>query len=253
MNGIQEQLFLMYCDVKDILDAHGIMYFVHYGTAIGALRHDGFIPWDNDIDVVIWHKDLEEVSRVLSEELDQNKYYYHVPSADTHPHVILRSDDFETDLKKKRSLFIDIFIMEDYPDRFLRRVLVSSMIWAEVIALVILDYVRFPRIHACFSWIPRWFERRARGLTNKDTTLCTVYSTTFGDDIFPKSYFESTFQHRFESIDVPLPNCIDVALMSLFSDYMTPPPENKRHGANGVPCNVYKDYLRDKRKAAKNQ
>ncbi len=249
MDGTQEQLFSMYCDVKRVLDAHGIMHFVHYGTAIGALRHDGFIPWDNDIDVVVWHRDLEKVHSVLSRELDPEKYYYHIPSADTHPHVIARTEDFENDLKKKRAPFIDIFVMDEYPDRFFRRLLVGSMLWGEVISLVLLDMMNFPRIHSLFSWIPRWFERRARGFTNRDTTLCTVYSTTFRDDIFPKSYFEETFMHKFEDIEVPLPKGIDAALTSLFGDYMTPPPESKRHGANGYPCSVYKDYLRDKKKA----
>ena len=103
MDDIQNQLFSMYCDVRRILDAHGIMHFIHYGTSIGALRHDGFIPWDNDIDIVVWHKDLGEVNKVLSEELDPEKYYYHIPGADLHPHVVARTENFEEDLKKKRA------------------------------------------------------------------------------------------------------------------------------------------------------
>ena len=74
MNEIQTTLLGMYKDVKTILDEHGIRFYVHFGTAIGTLRHNGFIPWDDDIDLFIWRKDLDEVNRVLSAELDPRRY-----------------------------------------------------------------------------------------------------------------------------------------------------------------------------------
>lgn len=242
MNGEQEQLLGMYKDTARILDAHGIPFFIHYGTAIGALRHDGFIPWDNDIDVVVWEEDLQTVNAVLSEELDQEKYYYHIPMADTHPHVILRTDDFERDLKKRKPLFIDIFPMEKYPDVGGKRRRVNAAIWAEMISIVILDRFIPYFLYRPLSRIPRFFERRAKKLSDTGTRTTVVYSTTFKSDIFPREYFEETFMHAFEDIEVPLPKGIDAALRQLFGDYMTPPPEDKRHGANGFPCSAYKDY-----------
>ena len=151
-------------------------------------------------------------------------------------------------MKEKQARFIDIFVLDKYPEKGMRRFLVNCMIWSEVLWVVFID--RFvPRfMHRLLSTIPRWFERRARGLTKPDTSLTTVYSTTFKDDIFPSSYFENLFMHKFEDTEVPLPEGIDAALTSLFGDYMTPPPEDKRHGANGFPCSGYKDYMLDKKK-----
>ena len=242
MNPEQAQLLEMYKDVAAILTGHGIFFFIHYGTAIGAIRHNGFIPWDNDIDLVVKEGDLQEVNRILSAELDPAKYYYHIPSADTHPHVVYRSEDFENDLKNKVSPFIDIFVLEKYPKTFWRRHIVNFCVWCEVISIVLVDHVRPLIMHRLFSRIPRWFERRAKNLTPPDTDMTTVYSTTFKDDIFPEAYFRDVSMHAFEDTEVPMPVGIDVALASLFGDYMTPPPEDKRHGANGFPCSVLKDY-----------
>lgn len=249
MNTEQAQLLEMYKDVASVLQKHGILFFIHYGTAIGALRHDGFIPWDNDIDLVVREEDLPEVNKILSSELDQSRYFYHIPTADTHPHVVYRSEDFEKDLKERRSPFIDIFVLEKYPRSFGRRHLVNFCVWNEVIFIVLVDHMRSLAMHRLFSRIPRWFERRAKNLTPPDTDMTTVYSTTFKDDIFPASYFEDVFMHRFEDTEVPLPKGIDEALTSLFGDYMTPPPEDKRHGANGFPCSVLKDYRMSKKQS----
>ena len=247
MNLQQSLLLDMYKDAARILDENGIRYFVHYGTAIGTLRHDGFIPWDDDIDVVIWDEDLERVNKLLSEGLDPEKYYYHIPLSDTHPHIIARTGDFERDMKKKKARFIDIFVLEKYPKEGGKRRRVNMMVWCEMIAIVLLDRLTPRFLYRLFCRIPGWFEKRAKRLTEDDTDMTTIYSTTFKNDIFPKSYFEKTFMHRFEDTEVPLPEGIDQALTSLFGDYMTPPPEDKRHGANGFPCSGYEDYMIEKK------
>lgn len=45
MNDTQSTLLTMYEDIRKILEANGITFYIHFGTAIGALRHNGFIPW----------------------------------------------------------------------------------------------------------------------------------------------------------------------------------------------------------------
>ena len=66
MTEVSEILLLMYKDIKKILDKHGITFYIQYGTAIGALRHNGLIPWDDDIDILVWEKDMDEINRVRS-------------------------------------------------------------------------------------------------------------------------------------------------------------------------------------------
>jgi len=59
-----------YKDIAAILDRHQITYYAAFGTAIGAVRHSGIIPWDDDLDIAILCKDLDKVNRVMCEELD---------------------------------------------------------------------------------------------------------------------------------------------------------------------------------------
>ena len=101
MDDKQAKSLDMYKDVASILDKHNITYYVACGTLIGAVRHSGFIPWDWDVDLYIFSKDLALVNEVLSKELDPEMYYYHNPSADTHPHVFKKEDNFEELLNLK--------------------------------------------------------------------------------------------------------------------------------------------------------
>ena len=95
MTEVSKILLEMYKDIKKILDKHEITFYIQYGTAIGALRHNGLIPWDDDIDILVWEKDMEEINEVLSRELDSKKYYYHIQKDDTQPHVIWKGENFE--------------------------------------------------------------------------------------------------------------------------------------------------------------
>ena len=63
MNDVQSTLLEMYKDVKSVLEENEIKFYVHFGTAIGAVRHDGFIPWDDDIDIAVWREDIPRIDR----------------------------------------------------------------------------------------------------------------------------------------------------------------------------------------------
>lgn len=61
-------------DIASICDQHGIKYVLHYGTLLGAIRHDGFIPWDDDVDIAVPWDDYIRLMDVLKKEYSE-KYY----------------------------------------------------------------------------------------------------------------------------------------------------------------------------------
>lgn len=243
VNEIQTTLLGMYKDVKTILDEHRIRFYVHFGTAIGTLRHDGFIPWDDDIDLFVWREDLDEVNRVLSAELDPCRYYYHEPSADDHPHVVFRSDDMEDALREQRAPFIDLFVIEPYPEGRMRRILADISIMGSSCSIWAIDRISNMRIHRMISWIPEAFSRIGHMVCEKNTSMTVIYCTGFRKLRFPAASYDGAYMHAFEDTEVPLPGGVDRMLRSVFGDYMTPPPEDQRTGASGFPCSILKDYL----------
>jgi len=66
-------LFCILRDVVDVLEKHDLEYFIFFGTLLGAVRHQGFIQWDTDVDIIIPFKNIEKTHRILYEEL-QGKY-----------------------------------------------------------------------------------------------------------------------------------------------------------------------------------
>ena len=72
----QMELLRMLRVVADICDANGIQWWLSSGTLLGAARHEGFIPWDDDLDIVLLKKDCKRLERIL-EKLDSEEFVYH--------------------------------------------------------------------------------------------------------------------------------------------------------------------------------
>ena len=64
----QACMFKLMCDFKKICDAHGIKYWLEYGTLLGAKRHAGFIPWDGDCDVGMMYEDIKKYFEIFKAE-----------------------------------------------------------------------------------------------------------------------------------------------------------------------------------------
>lgn len=98
---LQECLLRMYCDIKAVCDKYNLTIVLGGGSALGAVRHNGFIPWDDDLDLNMPRKDYEKLLSVLENELGE-EYYFSAP----------HSKDVESQflkIHKKDTIFSDIF------------------------------------------------------------------------------------------------------------------------------------------------
>ncbi len=246
MNEEQKALLQMYKDVAKIFDKHGIRYFGMYGTELGAIRHEGFIPWDNDIDLIVFSDDMPYIIELMNTELDQSRYYFHQSRADCHPHIILKTDDFEDDLRNRKVIFMDLFLFHPYPDDWIRQKFFNLMATISYITTYMLEHTTSMSLYKAFNRIPRIFEKLALMVIKTDHKKVAHFVPGFRKDIFEIDDFKEPLLHKFEDTVIPIPmNWEKFLLMYFGDDYMTPPPQEERSGAMGYPVDADFDYELD--------
>ena len=109
--------------VADFCERHGLRYFLTYGTLIGAIRHKGFIPWDDDVDIQMPREDYNELIRIFNAENGLGIYKAIAPTDKASRHAFVKIIDTRTvkeepHLRYKELLGVDldIFPIDGQPD-----------------------------------------------------------------------------------------------------------------------------------------
>ena len=237
---------------------YGLRYFALFGTNIGAARHQGFIPWDDDIDIGMLREDYEKLLKVVPEEC-QGRYRVVGPDCEEKfynlvPHFCKTGTRFATNYDHGRynmGIGMDIFVYDYLADDEKQRkkqVRLTSF-WRSLYLVYHVDFFRnsvfkegnlLPRLaagaaHRILRRIPRadaFFYRQylshARAFRRK-----TAYVTQFCDTMALQSAiaWDELLPLRelpFEDIQICVPAEYDKLLTRVYGDYMELPPEEKR-------------------------
>ena len=224
-------------EVDKICKRHGIQYWLSSGTLIGAIRHNGFVPWDDDLDIEMMRSDYVRLMEVLPKELpswlalqndetDENYFYFYAKVRDRRSRM-LEQNGYDR-LWKEQGIYIDIFPMEQHPIRLhkLTENTVGHMykIWRTSTddtksmrkvrrIFNINKRVVFPCLRQLCKLLPGKVITSGMGIP--------FHNPRFADEIFPLT------THEFEGIVFPVPNNTDAHLRHIFGDYMQLPDLDK--------------------------
>lgn len=124
MTPVQKKLLIMLEEIIGICERYGIVYYAAGGTALGAIRHGGFIPWDDDVDIMMPRDDWKRFVEIAPSILPANRVLCCLDLDENYPHVFGRYTDTETCAihynhllgGAPEGLVIDIFILDYVPD-----------------------------------------------------------------------------------------------------------------------------------------
>lgn len=240
----------MLIELDRICRKYNINYIIDAGTLLGAVRHGGFIPWDDDIDVRMLRKDYEKFCRVCKKKLDDRYFLQNHKTDDGYRWgyarilkkgtVYIRKDHEE--LKSKNGVFIDIFPSDDIPEKGIGYHFCNAFSWLCRKML----YSELGKIHASklssrigFAFLDIFPKKWAHNgydfmrIMFKDDKSKKVRCFGWGSSEetigYQREWFQNTRDIRFEGIVVKAPvKTHEFLVHSYGDDYMTPPPENER-------------------------
>ena len=127
--------------VSNICEKENINYYILGGTFIGAVRHKGFIPWDDDIDIAMDRKEYEKFLKIIQDKLPKNLKldYYRKNDTDV-PWIKIKNTNYKVIEKKdnieiEEYIFLDIFPFDNVPDNYVKRQVFRIQIFLESIKL----------------------------------------------------------------------------------------------------------------------
>lgn len=125
LRSLQMVLLEMLLELDRVCKKNGISYCLLMGTMLGAVRHGGFIPWDDDLDVAMMRPEYEKFREACKRDLDQSRFFYQDHTTDPHyrwGYARIRRKDMEfvrlgqEHMKMRTGIFLDIFPMDSTPD-----------------------------------------------------------------------------------------------------------------------------------------
>ena len=233
LEAIHQELLTLLSDVRDVLEQNHLPYSMVCGSLLGAVRHQGFIPWDDDVDLVLPRESY-------------NRF------AELYPHQC--SPDFVLDLQDtwvprvrrrqgSKNAFIDLFVLDPLPTgRLARFVKLFCLRTLQGMLKEETDYQRFSfskriLLHAT-HFLGRFCSkavllRAYQTLSQKGGRSPLLHMSNGAFALLSMPFVSTAFADpvltAFETLQVRIPQDTDAVLIQLYgADYMTPPPLEKR-------------------------
>ena len=252
-----------------ICKKYDLQYFLAFGSVLGAVRHKGFIPWDDDIDVGMPRPDYDKFCQIAQDELgpeffwqshETDKNYYFFFGKIRLNGTIYKDRDFDH-VNINHGIFIDIFPFEGAPDKKRARFLHRKI--SEILRGLMAKKWGKPMsernmIYKCLSflwrntikyglpasWINCLWKWNACRYSTADSRQCVVLAFSYGSESYPREWLFPTQEMEFEKKLFACPKDCHEYLKNIYGDYMKIPPPEQRlyHPVSEFDLGKYKHH-----------
>ena len=252
--GLHQDLLAILLDIQQVCDRHNISFYLGEGSLLGAVRHQGFIPWDDDIDILMKRPDYERFLKIAPEELKDRCLVQHpstvypywstfikVRANDPHPRFY---QEHIRHLTPYCGPCVDIFPLEyvEKADsvgqrlqfaqiRLYRRMIGYKLgVWhpfnLKTRIIKLMSYA-FP-----FDWLQEHTAREMRRQGDGEKPYIAAFSTfhKYPCVVAPKEYYETEYV-MYEGHRMPVPKGYDALLTKIYGDWHRIPDEKERSKA----------------------
>lgn len=262
--SLKSELLSMYKDISALCKKEGLTVMLCGGSALGAIRHQGFIPWDDDLDLLMPRADYEHLIQLIKDGYLGEKYEYNTPNPNTDcKNVFLKIyrkssldvDIYSADAPFPKGISLDVFALDAVPHtrvgQQLKGLIANGLQFASIVTL----YAQYPSkklkefmsldpdtrkryrmkvaLGKLFGIIPHrkwvwWFDCFVRDERTDKPLGIPTGRKYYAGEIFPREVYLPTTEAIFEGIKVQIPGQYDPYLRNLYHDYMQLPPIEKR-------------------------
>lgn len=247
-------------EIKRVCDSNNIRYWLDSGTLLGAVRHKGFIPWDDDLDIGMWREDYERFMSLAPQKLSSQFYLqnwetdknYGLPFAKVRKKGTIYIENKAKNSHANNGIYVDIFPYDNFGDDYEKqgkpikiiKLLLQNkakvQVWHENSSI---NYKKLFQ-HLPFALAAPFFDRNK--LIKKYEELATKYNNETCDYYFPQGIsnygkwlipvpaMKELIDLKFEDTTFKAPSGFDAYLKNAYGDYMKLPPEDKRENRHQI-------------------
>lgn len=269
MNELQQQEYELLKIFVELCGRYDLRYFLVCGSALGAVKYKGFIPWDDDIDVGMPRADYEVFLSKAQEELPENLFLQNYRTDKYFPHVYTKLRNSDTTLiesnmshlKINHGIYIDIFPLDGVPES-------SKEVKKLKLKKKVLSWFHYCALNNKGNWkvtfrncILRFFRfhKRTQNALYRLDKVISKYDTENSEiwcnhgnwqgdlEYAPKWQYGCGVEAEFEDLKVTVPEHYDDYLTQKYGNWRADPPTDKQRSHHSILTfdvnNSYKEYL----------
>lgn len=280
MTLLQEKILEIYKAIAQICKENDISFYAIGGTCIGAIRHKGFVPWDDDLDIAVPIEQFDKFKTCMKTYLPPNFYLYDPDEKKEYRYIFCkvcnRDTAFVEESEKQypqayKGIFVDVMPISGVPSRseekaaFVQKILQYYKLnfiyrfplkemesFKQKAVWLFLHVIHFHKSFSLYS--DRWMDMLRKQPFKTAECVGYVWNTKIKRLVFPKSFFSDYVEMPFEDTTIRCPVNYDGYLTQQFGDYMTFPPEDQREQHHPYIVDLehsYQEYIDGRKEISK--